>query len=339
MVKKQKKVLVTGASGYLALHCISELLENGFFVRGSLRDINKEREIRCALGNKIKGDNFEVCKLNLLDDSGWDISTTNCDYVMHIASPCIVKEPKDEKELIDPAVKGTLRALKAAHRSSVQKVILTSSIGSIVFGHNKEICDPSDWTDISAPVGAYIKSKTLAEKAAWNYVDNQKDNSFKMTSINPGMVFGPILSNQINSTSANLIIKMIRGEFPAIPNIYFSVVDVRDVAKLHVETLTNSRSDFKRIITSSPKAISFLEISRILRKMGHSKSTLKLVPNQIINLLAIFNKDMRTSASMIKRGNFSLDLSQTTDIYNWKPRPLYETMSDMSDSLKKFLEK
>ena len=178
MVNKQNMVLVTGASGYLALHCISELLDNGFFVRGSLRDIKKEREVRRALGNKIKGDNFEVCKLNLLDDFGWDISASNCDYLMHIASPCIVKEPKDEKDIIDPAVKGTLRALKAAHKSSVKKVILTSSIGSIVYGHNKKVCDPSDWTDISVPVGAYIKSKTLAEKAAWNYVDNLKAVSY-----------------------------------------------------------------------------------------------------------------------------------------------------------------
>ncbi len=308
-----------------------------FFVRGSLRDIKKERQVRRALGHKIKGDNFEVCKLNLLDDYGWDISTSNCDYLMHIASPCIVKEPKDEKEIIDPAVKGTLRALKAAHKSNVKKVILTSSIGSIVFGHNKEICDPSDWTDISVPVGAYIKSKTLAEKAAWNYVDNLKENSFKMTTIHPGMIFGPVLCNQINSTSVSLIIKMIKGEFPALPNIYFSVVDVRDVAKLHVETLTNNKSDFKRIISSSSRAISFLEISKILRNIGHKKSTLKTVPNQIIELLAIFNKDMRTSASMIKRGNFSLDLSQTTEIYNWEPTPFYKTLLDMSTSLEEFL--
>ena len=158
-----------------------------------------------------------------------------------------------------------------------------------------------------------------------------------MTSIHPGMVFGPVLSNQINSTSANLIIKMIKGEFPALPNIYFSVVDVRDVAKLHVESLTNSKSDFKRIITSSSKAISFLEISKILRKIGYKKSTLKTVPDQIIKLLAIFNKDMRTSKYMIKRGDFSLDLNQTSEIYNWEPTPFYETMVDMSNSLKKFL--
>ena len=140
-------------------------------MRGSLRDIKKEREVRLALGNKIKGDNFEVCKLNLLDDIGWDNSTSNCDYLMHIASPCIVKEPKDEKEIIDPAVKGTLRALKAAHKSNVKKVILTSSIGSIVFGHNKKICDPSDWTDISsdgmvsqAAEALKLRRTTLIEK-------------------------------------------------------------------------------------------------------------------------------------------------------------------------------
>tara|TARA_Y100000589_G_C27173139_1_gene637618 strand:- start:997 stop:2010 length:1014 start_codon:yes stop_codon:yes gene_type:complete len=337
MALQKKIVLVTGASGYIGLHCISELLENDFYVKGSLRDINKEREVRSALGSKIKGDNFEVCELNLLDDNGWDRAIQNCDYLMHIASPCVIKEPKEEKEIIDPAVQGTLRALKAAQKSKVKKVILTSSIGSIVYGHKKEICDPSDWSDISNPVGAYIKSKTLAEKTAWNFVGNLEGNSFKMTSINPGLVFGPILSSQNKSSSVNIILKMIKGEFPALPNIYFSLVDVRDVARLHVDSLTNDKSDFKRIIVSSSRAISFLEISKILRKLGYKKSPLKKVPNQIINFLAIFNKDMRTSAAMINKGYFSLDLSETNNIYNWYPLPLNKTISDMCNSLKVFL--
>ena len=336
MPSNKKKVLVTGASGYIALHCIYQLLENGFKVRGSLRDLKKESKIREALTNKLEGDNFEVCELNLLKDKGWDKALSNCNYLLHVASPCVIDEPKNENEIINPAVKGTLRALNAAYKAKVSKVVLTSSVGSIVYGHKKDNCCPNDWSNINFPVGAYIKSKTLAEKAAWDFVHKCESPCFAMTTINPGMVFGPLLSNQINSTSSSLILKMIGGKFPALPNIYFSVVDVRDVAKIHVESLFNNESDFKRIIASSSKAISFLEISKILRELGYYKSTLKLVPDYLINFLAIFNKDMRTSASMIKRGYFTLDISETNSIYNWEPIPFYKTMLDMTKSLENF---
>ena len=332
----KKKVLVTGASGFIALHCISALLKNGFHVRGSLRDLNKESDIRNALGSKLKDENFEVCKLELLDDKGWEEATSNCDYLMHIASPCVFKEPKNEKEIINPAVYGTLNALRAAHASNIKKVVLTSSIGSIVYGHNKVVCNPSDWSDISFPAGTYIKSKTLAEKKAWEFVSKLKCPSLAMTTIHPGMVFGPLLSNQIKTTSASLILKIIKGEYPALPNIYFSVVDVRDIAKIHVDSLSNNKSDFKRVIASSPKAISFLEISRTLRKLGYDKSTLNQVPNKVINLLSYFNKDMKTSALMIKRGFFSLDISETISMYDWDPIAFDKTMFDMINSLKKF---
>ena len=329
----KKQVLVTGANGFIALHCISKLLDNGFKVKGSLKDLKKESLVRDALGTKLNRENFEICKLNLLEDQGWAEATSNCDYLLHIASPCVIKEPKHENEIIDPAVNGTLRAIKAAHKANVKKIVITSSIGSIIYGHNKNIFDSKDWTDVSFSVGAYIKSKTLAEKSAWDYLDKLKRSKLSMTSINPGMVFGPILSNQINSTSASLILKMINGRFPALPNIYFSVVDVRDIAKLHVDSLTNDNSDHKRIIAASSKAIPFIEISKILRKLGYYKSTLKLVPDQLIKILSIFNKDMKTSFSMIKRGSYSLDLSETTLIYDWNPIPFDKTIKDMCLSL------
>ena len=336
MVTK-KKVLVTGANGFIALHCISKLLDNGFNVKGSLKDLKKESLVRESLGSKLNRGNFEICKLNLLEDHGWEEATSNCDYLLHIASPCVIKEPKNENEIIYPAVNGTLRAIKAAHKANIKKIVITSSVGSIVYGHNKNICDSNDWTDVSFSVGAYIKSKTLAEKAAWDYFDKLRRPKFSMTSINPGMVFGPLLSNQVNSTSADLILKMINGSFPALPNIYFSVVDVRDIAKLHIDSLTNTNSDHKRIIAASSKAIPFIEISRKLRKLGYDKSTLKLVPDQLIKILSIFNKDMKTSVSMIKRGSYSLDISETTLIYDWNPIPFDRTINDMCLSLENFV--
>ncbi len=334
---KQKKVLVTGAAGYIALHCILELLKNGFKVKGSLRDLNREDEVRKSLGAGFNNNNLEFCKLNLLYDEGWEDATLGCDYLLHIASPCFVEEPKNENELITPALEGTLRALKAAHISKVKKVVLTSSIGAMAYGHSNSCCNTIDWTDTSKDVGAYIKSKTIAEKAAWDFVDKLNEGSFAMTTIHPGMVFGPLLSNDIDGISASLITKMITGKFPALPDIYFTVVDVRDVAKLHVQALTNHRSDYKRIIATSQKGIPLLEISKILRELGFDKSPKSLVPTQIINSLAMFNRNMKSTSFMIKRGRYNADISETISIFDWEPTPLKKTLEDMTVSLKTIL--
>ena len=338
MTDNKKKVLVTGASGYIALNCILELLKNGYRVKGSLRNMNREEEVRNSLGSKYNNNSLEFCKLNLLKDEGWDEAASDCDYLFHIASPCFVEEPKNEKELITPALEGTLRALKAAHKSKVKKVVLTSSIGAIAYGHTKSICNPSDWTDTSKDVGAYIKSKTIAEKAAWDFVNNQTDESFSMTTIHPGMVFGPLLSNDMEGISASLITKMITGQFPALPDIYFTVVDVRDVANLHVQSLTNNQTDQKRIIATSNKGISFLEISHILRRLGFNKSPNILVPTQLIKFLAIFNRDMKRTSSMINRGCYGADLSETISLLDWNPIPFEKTLEDMTNSLKEVLK-
>ena len=157
----QEKVLVTGASGYIALHCISELLKEGFKVKGSLRDLNREDEVRKSLGAEFENEKLEFCKLNLLDNEGWEDAASDCAYLLHIASPCFIEEPKNEKQLIETALEGTLRALKAAQKSKIKKIVLTSSMGAIAYGHNKSKCDPRDWTDTSKDVGTYIKSKTI----------------------------------------------------------------------------------------------------------------------------------------------------------------------------------
>tara|TARA_Y100001968_G_scaffold153470_1_gene140261 strand:+ start:387 stop:1403 length:1017 start_codon:yes stop_codon:yes gene_type:complete len=334
---KQKKVLVTGASGYIALHCILELINNGYKVKGSLRDLNREGEVRESIGTDFINENLDFCKLNLLKDEGWEEAASDCDYIFHIASPCCIEEPKNEKELITPALEGTLRALKAAQESKVKKVVLTSSIGAIAYGHNKSYCNSNDWTNTSKDVGAYIKSKTIAEKAAWDFVHKKHDCSFKLTTINPGMVFGPVLSSNIKGSSASLITKMITGKFPALPDIYFTVVDVRDIAKLHVQSLTNKQSDNKRIIATSQEGIPFLKISEILRGYGFQKSPKGLVPSKFINTLAKFNKDMKRASSMIQRGCYGADISETISIFNWEPIPFNKTLKDMTTSLEKYI--
>ena len=331
---KKEKVLVTGASGYIALHCISELLNLGYKVKGSLRDLSKENEVRCSLDKKLGEENLEFCQLNLLSDDGWLEASSDCDYLMHIASPFVIKEPQNEDILIKPAVEGTLRALNAAKHSSIKKVILTSSMASIAYGHNKEIVNNKDWTDVSKNIGAYIKSKTLSEKTAWDFVNNQTDNDFKLTTIHPGMVFGPVLNNNSDGASLNLILNLIKGKFPALPDLYFTVVDVRDVAKLHAESLKNTGSDNKRIIATSQNGIAFLEISKLLRDLGFKDSPINLIPNKVINSLAPFNKEMRSTSFMIKRGCYSVDISETKSLFNWEPINLKKTLEDMVNSIK-----
>ena len=330
-----EKVLVTGASGYIALHCITELIKNGYKVKGSIRDLSKKNKIKNFLKLNSDDDKFELCELNLLKDKGWIKAASDCDYLLHIASPCVIKEPKNEFDIINPAVQGTLRALDAAKKTNIKKVVLTSSLGSITYGHQKSICKPTDWTDITEDIGSYIRSKTIAEKTAWDYLNSFSSHPFKFTSINPGLVFGPPIANKTKSTSVNLINKMIEGEFPALPNIFFSIVDVRDVAKLHVKSLNNNNSDNKRIIASASESIHFLEISKILRNLGYKKSPLNSVPNKLLNLLGIFNEDMRISYNMVKRGYFSVDNSETKSIFDWDPIPLQKTLEDMCNSLKK----
>ena len=150
-----EKVLVTGASGFIAIHCINELLNSGYAVKGSLRNMKREGEVRKSLEKHSKHHKLEFCKLDLLDDEGWNEAAFDCDYILHIASPFTIEEPKKESLLINPALKGTLRALNAAKNSpKVKKVTLTSSMAAIAYGHTKKLCSPDDWTDITKEVGA-----------------------------------------------------------------------------------------------------------------------------------------------------------------------------------------
>ena len=333
MQNHSKKVLVTGASGYIASHCIKVLLEKGFKVKGSVRDAKKMYIAKKPFDNYLYKDNLEFCELNLLSDKGWDSAVKDCDFLMHIASPCIIKEPKNESDIINPAVQGTLRALNFANDSNIKKVILTSSIGAMLYGNQKRHCKSSDWTNISEYVGSYIKSKTMAEKAAWNFFNSLSNPSFSFTTINPGMVFGPVINGNLEGASQNMVLDLIKGEYPVLPDIYFTFVDVRDLANIQVEALFKIESDNSRIIVTSEKSISFLDISRILKKIGFTKCPTKLIPSFLIRFLALFNKNMKVTSMMIKKGCYEVDISKTISIFNWDPTPLEKTLLDMAKTL------
>ena len=189
-----KKVLLTGISGYIGNHCAVELLKNGYSVRGSLRSLSKSGKVIAVIKKEVDPkDNLEFCELDLLSNEGWDDAMKGCEFLLHVASPFIILEPKDENEYIRPAVDGTIRALKAAKKAGIKRVVLTSSMVSMLEDADKSIeINFESWSNVNAKnVGAYAKSKTLAEQAAWDFIRAQTDaKPMELSVVNPGPVYG-----------------------------------------------------------------------------------------------------------------------------------------------------
>mgnify|MGYP001298194008 CR=1 FL=1 len=252
---------------------------------------------------------------------------------MHTASPFPIKYVKNEMDLINPAKEGTLRVMNAAKNNSIDRIIITSS-NAAVYAGNKHITsfDETMWSNIdSKNVRAYTKSKTVAEKAAWEFA--KKNSSIVLTTINPVLVWGPGIGDHSSSASLKIFDMLIKKALPMVPKVKMPLVDVRDVSKLHIQSLENSKSDNKRIIATSQNGISFLEISTMLRKLGFEKAPINLIPNKVIYSLAPFNREMRSTSFMIKRGCYETDISKTKAIFNWNEITLEKTLKDMTESL------
>ena len=332
-----KKVLVTGVSGYIGQHCATELLKNGYSVRGSVRSLSKTNEVTNGIKKVIdpKG-NLEFCELNLMKDEGWEKAMEGCDYVLHVASPFVSREPKDENELIKPAVDGTQRALKAAKRAGIKRVVLTSSMVAMLGNANGSIdLNQDSWTNVNAKhATAYLKSKTLAEKSAWEFINNQQgDKKLELVVVNPGPVYGPTLSGNLSGESMTMYKNLITGKMPMLPRASINMSDVRDIAQIHVQALENEKANGKRFIVSTEKAHSFQEMAQILKSNGYDKVSTRLAPNFILKFMSNFNKDMKGMRPFI--GNtFNGDVSETMKTFNWNPISLQKTVLDTAESVK-----
>ena len=299
-------VLVTGASGYIAKHIVLQLLNQGYEVRASVRSLEKSSEVLDAVKPHLLDpakleSRIKFVKLDLEQDSGWHEALGGVDVLMHTASPFPIASPKDENDLIRPAVEGTLRALRAAQAQGVTRVILTSS-NAAIYGSDlpfgKTEFDETMWTDVNHPIGriAYTKSKTLAERAAWDFV--AKHPAISLTTINPVLVLGAPLDTNFGS-SISVIERILSGKDPLLPDLQFAVVDVRDVAKMHVIAIENEKTFGERFLAVAGTR-SFVEIAKYLKSIyPQSKVKTGLAPTFLIKALSLFDKDIKSIIPML----------------------------------------
>ena len=335
-----EKVLVTGASGFIAEHCIIELLKNGYSVKGSLRTMNREQEVRDAVKTETDDTKLEFCKLDLLDDDGWEEAMRDCDYLMHVASPFVIEDPKDENELIKPAKEGTLRALNAAKKAGIKRVVLTSSVAAVNSHMMSGTSDHTTWTDINSKyVTPYQKSKTIAEKAAWDFYNNQDSNNrMELAVINPGGVMGPQLGNDLGGASTQIVSQLISGKFPMIPALSFPFIDVRDVAILHLKAMTTPEADGKRFIAAHSKPTWMYQVAEVLSAAGYEKIKLKKAPSFMLKLIGLFDNKTKSLVPMLDK-YVPCDNSQTVKVLNWEPMPWEQAFIEHAKSIEAIKDK
>jgi len=331
----QRTVLVTGATGFIANHIVLQLLNMGYQVRGTARTKNKETALRDMLAEHTdRTENFELVEANLEHDDGWELACKGCDYVIHVASPFPLKAPKHESEVILPATQGTLRVLSAAAKQGVKRVVMTSSTAAILYGQDRsQIFTEKNWSNIKSPkIGAYQKSKTLAEQAAWEFIQSDRAQCMELSVINPGLVFGPILS-QHWSTSGELIRKFMSKEIPALPNMGWACVDVRDVATAHVSAMVEAKAAGERFICANEHA-SMQDLAVILKQHYDQsyKFPTRVIPDFLVRFVALFDQDARITLNDLGQRQ-DLDNSKIKQVLNWKSRSLNEAVTAMADSL------
>jgi dihydroflavonol-4-reductase len=292
-------VVVTGASGFIAKHIVLQLLNQGYSVRATVRSPSREAELRAAMSQHVDdGTTVErllsFARLDLEQDQGWDAALAGADALIHTASPFPLIQPKNEDDVVRPAVDGTLRALRSAKRANVSRVVLTSSGLAVLLAqpNGKSRLDESDWSSPNDPRATpYAKSKILAERAAWTFVEAEP--AIDLTVINPGFVIGAPLDRS-SGTSLRVIQRLLESKDPMLPKFGFPVVDVRDVAQMHVASLAKPESIGKRYL-GGDEFLWFPEMAEILQSaFANRRIVTRQAPNFVIRLLALFDSEIRT---------------------------------------------
>lgn len=332
----QQIVLVTGISGFIARHCAGDLLQAGYGVRGTVRSLQRAAEVKDSLARHADVTRLELAAADLESDAGWDRAVAGCAHVLHVASPFPAQQPKDEQELIRPAVQGTLRVLRAAVGAGVQRFVQTSSMAAVMYGHPRERTAPfteADWTRVDEPgVTAYTKSKTLAERAAREFMERERP-ALHYSSVNPGLVLGPALDRDIG-TSADLIRLFLKGKYPGAPRMSIPVVDVRDVARMHRLALQTAAPSGGRYLGAAD-SLWLLQIASALReRLGPAARRVptRELPDWAVRLAAIFDPAARLAVPELGK-HIRVDNSLTRRTLGIEFIPAPEAAAAMARSL------
>ncbi|KAF2816090.1 nucleoside-diphosphate-sugar epimerase [Mytilinidion resinicola] len=341
MADKGELVLVTGGTGFIGVYCIFQCLAAGYRVRTTIRSLKRENDVKKMLeeGEATNIDRLSFAEADLSKDDGWKEAIEGCTYVLHVASPFPPAPPKHEDDLIIPAREGTLRVLRLARDAGVKRVVVTSSFAAIGYGHTKkiEVYDEKTWTNPDGPgPSAYIKSKAIAERAAWDFIEKE-GGALELSTVLPVGVFGPVLGPDF-SISIQIVQRLLNGSFPGAPNLSFGVVDVRDVADLHLRAMTDPKAKGERFLAVSPPAMTILEMSLALReRLGKAakKAPTRILPNIVLRLIAVFDKAV--SLVLPELGEIKvMSNDKATGVLGWQPRSNVDAIMATAESLIKY---
>ena len=334
-------VLVTGGSGFVGAHCILALLDAGYDVRTTIRTPARAAEVRSQLaagGVTEVDDRLTFAIADLTEDDGWTEAVSGCRFVLHVASPFPSVQPKDPEELIRPARDGALRVLRAARDAGVERVVQTSSFAAIGYGHapTDRPFTEEDWTDLDSdrPVSAYARSKTLAERAAWDFLAAE-GGALELAVVNPVGILGPVLGPDFSS-SVELVRLVAEGRLPRLPDVHFGVVDVRDVASVHLLAMTHPDAAGERFIAIAGEVMSAQEVALLIRghlgdPAGRRVST-KLMPEWFLKAAAPFSRRVRDSLPDIGTARRTTSEKAISRL-GWAPRSREEAVVATVDTL------
>jgi dihydroflavonol-4-reductase len=335
-VKGQETVLVTGGSGFIASYCIIALLDKGYKVKATLRSLSRIEEVKqmLSVGGIRNFEQLSFVQADLSDEKSWTEAAKGCTYIIHPASPTPNPAAKHEDEFIIPAVNGVLFVLRAAKATGVKRVVLTSAFGAVCYGtHKKTAYTEEDWSDLTQNLPAYQKSKTLSEKAAWDFIATA-GNGVQLAVVNPVGVLGPVLGADY-SHSIQSIHGMLNGTIKGLPQMRFPYVDVRDVADLHVKAMEQPAANGQRFLATSGKALSMLDIATTLRSNLGAKATkvpVKELPSWLIRLFALFNPKLKLLVphlGLVKEASHE----KASRLLGWQPRSNKDAVVATAQSL------
>lgn len=334
----QRRVLVTGGSGFIAGHCILQLLERDYLVRTTIRSLAKEAAVRAVLedAGMVHGDRLSFVAADLMSDEPWAKAVDDVGFVLHVASPVRLGYIANEDDLIIPAREGTLRVLRAARDAGVKRVVLTSAFHAVSWGHphGDHTFTEDDWTILDGPgVDAYGKSKTIAERAAWDFMAAE-GGALELTTMLPVAVMGPAMGKDI-SGSNHLIQRMLDGAMPALPNLFIPIIDVRDVASAHILAMTKPEAAGERFLLSNGRALSMKEIGAVIKaELGGAAKRVptRSIPDLVLRIAALFNAELRSSVPDLGYAKKTSN-EKARRVLDWTPRDSREAIVAAAKSL------